>query len=968
MKKIAGIIIKSLLGLIFLILVLLFTIPIIFKEKIKTKVEAVINESVNAKVTFQDYKLGFFRNFPNLSFSLKNMNVVGIDKFEGDTLVGFKSFDLVFDLGSLLSSTGYEIKSMIIDQAVVNAIVLKDGTANWDISKPSTTAVPDTVHATAPVAAPAAAPPATNAATATPASGSTMKVMLRKFEIKKSSISYSDASMGMKASLKNINFSLGGRMSFGETTLKMRLTTSEVTVIMDGVKYLNKAVIDSKIDMLANLDSMKFVLKDNYFAVNGLKLNLSGSVAMPGNDIRTDLLFNTENTSFKTLLSLVPAVYMSGYEDLKASGEFKLSGSAKGTYSDADSTLPDIKLNLLVNNGLISYPALPEKISNIGINTVIFVDGKNLDKTTVNMDKFHFELAGSPFDMTFFLKTPMSDPDFNGTMNGKIDLSALSKAIPMDSINLSGVIEMAVSMAGKLSMIEKEQYESFSAKGTLGITNMILSMAGYPRVDIKDALFMFTPKYTQIQKADIVVAGTSDFSISGNLENYIPYVFENKTVKGNLILHSKMVDATAIMNAMAVDTTTTTTVDTVALVLIAVPKNIDFNLNALIEQFSYDSIKADNVKGTVIVKDGILSLRQTGMNILGGSILMNADYDTRDTLKPVMKADFSMKNIVVKDAYRTFVTVQKFAPAAKGIDGKISAQLTYQSLLGSDMMPIIKTINGYGKLQSDQIQLVESASFDKIKSVLKLGDKYSNTFKDINISFTIKDGRVYVSPFDVKLSNIKMNVSGDQGLDQTINYLVKTEIPRADLGSSVNSLIDGLSSQAAAFGISYKPADIIKVNVRVRGTFAKPEVAPEFGGGGGGSSVTSTVKEAVKETVKQTIDNTIDKSKDKLREEATIEGDKLIKEAEDRGQQLRDEAAIGAQKIRQQADSSAAQLIKAADSKGMLAKAVAQRGADALKKEADKRASQLILDADNQSKKLVEEAKSKKEEMIKKIG
>jgi hypothetical protein len=497
---------------------------------------------------------------------------------------------------------------------------------------------------------------------------------------------------------------------------------------------------------------------------------------------------------------------------------------------------------------------------------------------------------------------------------------------------------------------------------------MILSMAGYPRVDIKDALFMFTPKFTQIQKADIVIAGTSDFSISGNLENYIPYVLENKTVKGDLTLHSKMVDASAIMNAMAVDTTTSTAVDTVALVLIAVPKNIDFSLKTLIEKFSYDSIKADNVKGTVIVKDGILSLRQTGMNILGGSILMNADYDTRDTLKPVMKADFNMKNIVVKDAYRTFVTVQKFAPAAKGIDGKISAQLTYQSLLGSDMMPIIKTINGYGKLQSDQIQLVESASFDKIKSVLKLGDKYSNTFKDINISFTIKDGRVYVSPFDVKLSNIKMNVSGDQGLDQTINYLVKTEIPRADLGSSVNSLIDGLSSQAAAFGISYKPADIIKVNVRVRGTFAKPEVAPEFGGGGGGSSVTSTVKEAVKETVKQTIDNTIDKSKDKLREEATIEGDKLIKEAEDRGQQLRDEAAIGAQKIRQQADSSAAQLIKAADSKGMLAKAVAQRGADALKKEADKRASQLILDADNQSKKLVEEAKSKKEEMIKKIG
>jgi len=52
MKKLAKIITFSLLGLILLIIVLLFTVPVIFKEKIKTKLEQVINESVNAKVSF----------------------------------------------------------------------------------------------------------------------------------------------------------------------------------------------------------------------------------------------------------------------------------------------------------------------------------------------------------------------------------------------------------------------------------------------------------------------------------------------------------------------------------------------------------------------------------------------------------------------------------------------------------------------------------------------------------------------------------------------------------------------------------------------------------------------------------------------------------------------------------------------------------------------------------------------------
>ena len=953
MKRISGVVIKSLLGLIVLILVLFLTVPVLFKEKIKTKVVDVINESVNAKVTFSDYSLSFFRNFPNLSFSLKELNVAGVGEFEGDTLAGFKSFDLVFNLGSLIGKSGYEVKSIIIDRAVINAIVLKDGTANWDIEMPSDTT------ASAAVAEPVAGSESESA--------SSVKILLRKVEVKKSLVRYIDSTMNLKAEINDLDLMLSGNMTLSETQLRISLLTGPSTVEMDGIKYLNRAILTSKTSLAADLDKMSFTFGQNYLGINDLRLNFSGTLAMPGDDISTEIAFGSEQTTFKTLLSLVPAVYMTGYEDLEATGTFSLSGSAIGIYSDADSTLPDIKLNMSVNEGLVSYPDLPEKISNININTDIYVDGKDLDKTTVNLDKFHFELAGSPFDMSFFLKTPMSDPDFSGNMNGKIDLGALSKAVPMDSLNLSGVIEMAISMAGKLSVIESEEYEKFTARGTMTVRNMVADMAGYPRIVVKEASFLFTPGFTQMQKVEMLVEETSDFVLSGNVENYIPYIFKNETIKGNLTLYSGMVDATAIMNSMAVDTTVeTSSEDTLALALIAVPKNVDFDFTAMIDKFSYDNINADNIKGHIVVRDGVLSLRETGLGILGGTILMNADYDTRDSLKPVMKADFNMRNIAVKDAFNTFVTVQKFAPAAKGIAGNISMQLKYESLLGSDMMPVLETIDGYGKLQSQEITLVESASFDKLKEVLKLGDKYSNTFKDVNVSFRISDGRVYVDPFNLRMGNVRMNIGGDQGLDQTLNYLVKTEIPRSDLGNSVNALIDNLSAQAATFGIAFKPADLIKVNVRVGGTFMKPEVAPDFGGSSS-SSGSGSLRETAKETVQQTIDNAVDKGKEKLREEAVIQGDKLIKEAGERGQQLREEAAKAAEKIKQEADIQAQNLIKAAEPKGAIAKAAAQRAATALKAEADKTAAQMILEADNQAKKLVEEAQAKKEDMINKI-
>ena len=116
-----------------------------------------------------------------------------------------------------------------------------------------------------------------------------MKILLKKVSVLNSSISYIDESSAMKVYLNNVNFNLKGDMTMSQTDLQMHFNSGEFTFIMDGVKYLNKAVLDSKIDMLADLDKMKFTFRENYFSINDLKVNFTGMVAMPGKDIETDI-------------------------------------------------------------------------------------------------------------------------------------------------------------------------------------------------------------------------------------------------------------------------------------------------------------------------------------------------------------------------------------------------------------------------------------------------------------------------------------------------------------------------------------------------------------------------------------------------------------------------------------------------------------------------------------------------------
>ncbi len=931
MKKTVSLILKISAGLVALIVVLLFIIPILFKDKIKVKVEQAISSSVNARVEFRDYSLSFFRHFPNLSFSLSNLTVAGTGAFQNDTLADVKNFSLVFDLASVFKKTGYAVRSVLIDKAIINTIVLKDGKANWDIAKESE-------------------PSAQQAQTSS--DSSPMHIKLSKVVISNSKVLYTDFESDMQATLAQLDLAISGDMTGGKTDLKIEGKSGEFTYIMEKMKYIDRAVVNTKMDLLADIDSMKFVFRDNYLALNDLKLNFTGTVKMPGDDITTDLSFKTVQSSLGSLLSLIPAVYMKDYNDLKTTGNFQLSGTAKGIYSDKDSTMPDVSLDLNVTDGTINYPSLPDQIKNINILSKVFFDGKVTDRSLVNVEKFHLEFAGNPFDMTLSLKTPVSDPDFNASMTGKLDLKPLMKVVGMDSIKIAGLIDIHASMAGRMSMIEKQQYESFKASGTMGIMDFSVAMTGYPEVKIPKADFQFSPSYAALNNGTVKVGKNSDFELNGRISDYLPYVFRNKTLKGTLSSHSSNIDVTELMSGMS--SSGTSTKDTVAASLVRVPSNIDFELNAAAEKFVYGNIKGTNAKGRIIVRDGVLSLKETGMDILSGRMVMNADYDTRDSLKPFMKADLDISNIAIKESFNTFNTVKSLAPAARGIDGNVSLKMGFQSLLKNDWMPVTNSIGGEGKLKSDEITLLESGTFDKIKDVLKLGNNYSNRFKDVNVSFRIVNGRIYVNPFDIRTGNLKMNISGDQGIDQTINYVVKTEMPRSDLGGSVNALIDNLASQAAVFGIKYKPSETIKVNLKVTGTFSKPVVAPIFG------KQESQASQSV-------VPAGTDYAKEKARTEAEKEAARLIKEAGDKAEILNDEAEKTADAIRKEAGEKAKKLVDDSAGKSQLEKLAAQKAADALKKNADKKADQLVKEADNQGKKLIEEARKKGDELIKKI-
>jgi vacuolar-type H+-ATPase subunit H len=425
--------------------------------------------------------------------------------------------------------------------------------------------------------------------------------------------------------------------------------------------------------------------------------------------------------------------------------------------------------------------------------------------------------------------------------------------------------------------------------------------------------------------------------LSGKLEKFIPYVFSHDTILGSLNFASKLLDLNEFMGGEETPAKPQAK-DTTQLTVFEVPANINFTMNSKIGQINYEKLKMTDVQGIIIIRNSKAILKNLGMNLLEGSMVMNGEYNTQNIKDPKFNFNLNMKEIDIPSAYTAFNTVAKLAPVAQNCKGRISADLNIASSLDQHMMPIYKTMVGKGRLTSKSVEIGNSNMFVKIADVLK-NDRFRKlSLNNLDLQFEIKDGRVYVNPFETKFGTSKMVIAGDQGIDQTINYLIKVAIPRAELGGAANSLVNNLTSAAAAKGLKIQPGDNVNLDLFVLGTVLKPEVKPALASGSKNGA--QDMKAQLKETAVQKVAEVKQEVKKNTKEQA----DKIIKDGEVEAQKIRDAAKVTADAAKKEANDLADRTVR--EAKGPLQKIAAQKLAETTRKEGDSK-SKKILDEGN---------------------
>ena len=916
-----------------LLLIAIILLPIVFKGKIVEMVKDETNSMLNAKVDFGEFDMGLLSTFPDFNFEIENVKVEGIDQFDGITLAEIKKLSLRVDLMSVIGGDEIDVKSIHIFEPAIRAMVLADTTANWNIVKETGEVVEEEVSED---------------------SGSSFKLGLKDLTITNGYVMYKDETMDLITEIIGFNFNLNGDMTADLTNLNTHTTIDELNLEMEGINYMKKSVIVVDADLEADLANSKYTFKENEVKINELILGMDGWVAMPTEDIEMELTFGAKKTAFKNILSLIPAVYMTDFANVKTDGKLALDGHAKGTYSETK--MPAFGLNLVVENAMFKYPDLPKSVNNINIDLHVNNPDGDLDHTIVDMKKFHMEIAGNPIDANLFVKTPISDADIKAGLIADFNLSSLKDVMPQTGDELNGQIKSDLNISGKLSAIEQERYEDFHAEGSFGITDMNYKSDSLAYDVMINLLNLdFSPQHVQLSAFDAKI-GKTDIQANGRIDNILSYVFsDDEELTGTFNVNSSLMDLNEFMSEEETSTSSeTTTAEEVPLSVIEVPKNINFTLKSTFNKVIYDNIEIDDMNGILVVKDQKVAMDHLGMRMMDGTMVMDGYYETTNPKQPGIKFDMDIKDFNVEMVANNFPSITEMAPIVKNCKGKFGTKLDINGVLNEQMEPDLKTLNGEGDLKTKNIQVVDFKPMTKLADILKNDKLRKMDMNDINVSYQIKDGRVYTDPFDVKMGNTKGVMSGSSGLDQTIDYKMALKIPSKDLG--VSDAMNQLSSQASQLGMDIKASETVDVDVLMGGTFTEPKISTNLKG------MAKSAVENVKEQVKEKINEEIDKGKDKALEEAKKQAANLVAEAKKQADKVRAEGKSAADQIRNKANDEASKL----ENKGgnFLEKKANQLAAKKIKEEGEKNAQKVENEANNKANDIEVKAQAQADKLI----
>ncbi|MEG2180643.1 MAG: AsmA-like C-terminal region-containing protein [Bacteroidales bacterium] len=414
----------------------------------------VINQAqpfIKSQIAASSIELTFFSSFPEFKLHIKD----GYIGAPHDTLIRFEEIAVGISPLKFLTKKEIHIDEIAVRQANIKAIINKNGTPNWDITKTdSTNQTADTTQSK-------------------PLAIESLKIKQIVFE--NVDLHFTDSVNLVQFDLASFNASLSGDFGKINNELDVKLHTNNIRFEQEGKILANH--IELGVESHVELNIPAHTLRTDKMAIelNGIKAGCAGSIQKDTllNEYNMNIHWGLNIPSLADVLKLIPKSIVKEVENVNTTGDILVTGTLKGTYGNGIFPIADLKA--AINNGSFHYKGMQYGVDLLDLNANGHINLNQKENSVLNITNFKFKGASSEIQLSGSVKKLLTDPFIDAQLNTNIDFTSLAKSFPLENeVRMEGIIESKLKGKFAISSIAKRDFGKLGLDGYLKISDIKL--------------------------------------------------------------------------------------------------------------------------------------------------------------------------------------------------------------------------------------------------------------------------------------------------------------------------------------------------------------------------------------------------------------------------------------------------------------------------------------------------------------
>ncbi|URC14242.1 AsmA-like C-terminal region-containing protein [Flavobacterium sp. B183] len=490
------------------------------------------------------------------------------------------------------------------------------------------------------------------------------------------------------------------------------------------------------------------------------------------------------NADFKAKIDLGKLMSALGIPNIVLKGNLAGDVKANGKFDLKNKLLPVTNGTIDLVNGYLKTPYYPNPITDITIKSKIENPKGTFDDLKINLKPAQFTFEGKPVFVEADLSN-FNDLAYNIKAKGELDVNKIYKVFSQQGLDLDGFVKADLVLKGKQSDAEKGNYRKLYNKGTLELRNIGITSEYLPKkFIIKEGIFKINQDKMSFNNF-LAAYGQSDFRLNGYLQNVFNYATTNTGVlKGSFKSTSRYINVDEFMSSTTTNTAATaTTTETKPQTqpaqtgVIIIPANLNLQFTANAQKVNFDKLNLLNAVGNLSMNKGKLNMQNTGFNLIGCDVSMNANYQAITPKKANFDYAIKASDFDIKKAYNEIEVFRKMASAAEKAQGIVSLDYQLKGRLNSNMSPVYPSLAGGGTLSIKDVKVRGLKMFSAVSKQTNTESIKNPDLSKVDIKTTIKNNIMTVERFKFKFAGFRPRIEGTTSLDGKLNLKMRLGLP-----------------------------------------------------------------------------------------------------------------------------------------------------------------------------------------------